>query len=255
MIPWHALTTAVAMAGFAATAAADGPAFDRPGISFSASTLAPHAIAWEQGTPDAQRDRSEGVTQTTYAANTRLRFGLASGLELQVSAPVFERIDSTSAAGDSSVEGSGDLSLGLKFSSPTGIDRLTWAALASISLPTAKAALGNGTEQYSLGATAAWAVNDHQSAAFYANVDVLDGRGTWTLSANTSLALSDTVGTYVEAGYRFGGAPGTPDNAVAGGGLTWMVTKTVQLDLYGDFGLTPSSTDLAAGCGVSMYFP
>jgi hypothetical protein len=42
---------------------------------------------------------------------------------------------------------------------------------------------------------------------------------------------------------------------VAGGGLTWMVRPNVQLDVYGLGGLTQSSTDLAAGCGVSVHFP
>ena len=66
--------------------------------------------------------------------------------------------------------------------------------------------------------------------------------------------MADSVGAYVEAGYQFGSARDQTDNAVAGGGLTWMVTPAVQLDAYGLVGLTRSSTDLAAGLGVSIFF-
>jgi len=44
-------------------------------------------------------------------------------------------------------------------------------------------------------------------------------------------------------------------NEVAGGGLTWMASNTVQLDIYGLHGLTSRSTALQAGVGVSVYFP
>jgi len=36
--------------------------------------------------------------------------------------------------------------------------------------------------------------------------------------------------------------------------LTWMVTPAVQIDAYGLAGLTRGSTDLSAGCGVSVFF-
>ena len=77
----------------AASARADGPAFDRPGIAFSPSTLPAHAFAWEQGLPDFQQDRSDGVTQRAYAASTRLRYGIADRWEVQLAAPLFEEID------------------------------------------------------------------------------------------------------------------------------------------------------------------
>ena len=128
------------------------------------------------------------------------------------------------------------------------------AALGAVSFPTARRDLSSGSEQYSLGATAGWSLSDAQAVAVYANVDVLHGDTTWTLSPNFSFALSETVGGYLEAGYQASSARDQPDNAVAGGGLTWLVRPNVQLDAYGLGGLTRDSTDLAAGCGVSVYF-
>jgi len=72
------------------------------------------------------------------------------------------------------------------------------------------------------------------------------------VSPSWSVALAESVGAYVEAGYQFGSAQDQKDNVVAGGGLTWMVTPVVQLDAYGLVGLTRSSTDLAAGLGMSV---
>jgi len=67
-----------------ATALADAPAFDRPGFAFATATLPPGSMDWEQGFPDLQRDETDGVRSTLYAANTTLRFGVTPTLEVQV---------------------------------------------------------------------------------------------------------------------------------------------------------------------------
>ena len=74
------------------------------------------------------------------------------------------------------------------------------------------------------------------------------------MSPSWGIPLAESVGAFIEAGYQFGSARDQTDNAVAGGGLMWMVTPVVQLDAYGLIGLTHSSTDLAAGLGVSIFF-
>jgi hypothetical protein len=237
----------------ASAAHADGPAFDRPGIAFAPSTLPAQSFAWEQGLPDFQQDRSDGVTQRAYAASTRLRYGISDRWEVQVAAPLFEEIDTTGSGQAFTAAGAGDLAVALKLSLTSGDGPFSMALLGAVSFPTARRDLGNGSEQYSFGATAGWSLSDSQSVAFYANVDLLDGDATWTLSPNWSFALSDAVGGYLEAGYQFSDAHGQADNVVAGGGLTWMVRPNVQLDAYALGGLTRASTDLAAGCGVSVY--
>jgi hypothetical protein len=92
---------------------------------------------------------------------------------------------------------------------------------------------GQESEQYSLGATVGSSLGEQQSLAFYANVDLLEGQSTWTASPSWGIALADSVGAFIETGYQFGSAQDQTDKAVAGGGLTWMVTPLVQLDVYG----------------------
>lgn len=83
----HGFLTGMAMAllacaGAQAAQAAQAPAYDRPGIGFSASTVGKGVLAWEQGLPDGSRDRSGGVTTTAWTADTLLRLGLAPTVEL-----------------------------------------------------------------------------------------------------------------------------------------------------------------------------
>ena len=98
------------------------------------------------------------------------------------------------------------------------------ALLGVVSVPTAARDIGLESEQYSLGATVGWSLGEQQSLALYANVDLLEGQSTWTVSPSWGIALADSVGAFIEAGYQFGSAQDQTDNAVAGGGLTWMVT-------------------------------
>lgn len=244
----------VACAAVAAPLLADTPAFDRPGIAFSPTTLPIHSFAWEQGLPDFQRDRSDGVTQHTYAASMRLRYGISDRWEVQLAAPLFEEIDTDGSGQAFKAAGAGDLSMAVKVGLMPAERDFSAALLGVVSFPTARSDISLGSKQYSLGATAGWSLGRQQSVALYANVDVLEGHATWTVSPNWSFALSNTVGGYLEGGYQFDNSKGQAENAVAGGGVTWMVTPAVQFDAYGLAGLTRSSTDLSAGCGVSVFF-
>jgi hypothetical protein len=226
-----------------------------PSIGPVSRSLRPRCRLVQSRLPDFQKDRSGGVTQRAYAANTRLRYGITDRWEVQLAAPLSEEIDTNGSGEAFTAAGMGDLAVALKFSLTSGDGPFGAALLSSVSFPTAARNLGNRTEQYSFGATTSWSPSDSQSVALYLNVDMLDGDATWTLSPNWSFALSDAVGGYLEAGYQFSVARGESDNAVAGGGLTWMVRPNVQLDAYGLRGLTRASVDVAAGCGVSVFLP
>ncbi|HQR48530.1 MAG TPA: transporter [Steroidobacteraceae bacterium] len=233
---------------------ADGPAFDRPGIAFSSTTMPAHSVTWEQGLLDFQRDQSGGVTQDAYVVDARLRYGLADRWEVQLAAPLYDEIDTHGSGQGLTTAGVGDLSLAVKLALTPRDDRFTMSMLGVVSFPTGNEDIGAGAEQYSLGATLGWTLSDSQSLAFYTNVDLLAGDATWTFAPSWNFDLGETVGGYVEAGYQ-PAAHGDPANALAGAGLMWLVKPTVQLDAYFLKGLTSESTDLAAGCGVSIFFP
>lgn len=252
----HVLLQLCAMAALLAgmgSAQADTPAFDRPGIAFSVTTLPAGTVSWEQGLPDLNRDRAEGITQTEYSAGSLLRVGLTENLELQVGHAAFNVLRTTGAGGSLRKHGAGDTSFALKMALPSLGQQLEWALLGSATLATGNAAFSAGDTAYALGATLEWSLDERSALAFYANVETLEGETTLSLSPSYSVALNDDLGLFAEAGYTR--TRHLPDDVVAGGGVTWMVAPTVQLDLSANVGLTSESTDLQAGFGVSVFFP
>jgi len=162
---------ATILLGPATPALADGPAFDRPGIAFAPSTLPARAWAWEQGLPDFQQDRADGVTEDAYLANTRLRLGVTDRFEVQVAVPLFMEVDSQGSGRAFRKSGTGDFSIAAKFAFGPGDGPVEMAVLAAVSFPTAtRREFGSDSELYSLGATVAHAVGDTQSPPVDAEV-------------------------------------------------------------------------------------
>ena len=247
------LCAMAAMMAGAGNAQADTPAFDRPGIAFSVTTLPAGTVSWEQGLPDLSRDRAEGVTRTEYSAGSLLRVGLAGNLELQVGHAAFNALHVSGGGESLRTDGAGDTSLALKLALPALADNLEWALLGSTTLATGNSAFTAGDTAYALGVTLEWSLDERSALAFYANAESLDGETTLSFSPSYSYSLNDDVGLFAEAGYTR--TRHLPDDVVAGGGVTWMVAPTVQLDLSANVGLTSDSTDLQAGFGVSVFFP
>jgi len=231
----------------AAPALADTPAFDRPGIAFSTTTLPVGGLAWEQGLPDFVHESGGGASTTLYSAGTNVRIGLTPRVELQVGAALFNWLDGD-GGNDSGI---GDSSLALKAALPSELKDFSWAVLGAVSLPTGDDPFTADDPRYDLGVTVSQDLDGDLSAAFYVNASHLDGDTTWSVSPSLGWAVNDRLGAYVEAGADFGA--GARDR-LAGGGLTWMLSPTVQLDLSAVFGLNDETPDMAGGFGVSAYF-
>jgi hypothetical protein len=244
-----ACVASAGLAGGAAPARADAPAFDRPGIAFSPSVLPTGEFALEQGLPDFQRDDANGIASRTFTAGTTFRAGIANSLELQIAGSLWNR--SSVRAGGVSMhdEGVGDTRFSLKWAPTLPVESLSLAVLGSATADTGAAAFTNGRPVYSLGATIGRKVGADCAVALYANVDHSGGTDTWTVSPNFSFPIAGDLGGYVEAGRTSGS--GESDSR-AGGGLTLLLHDRVQLDLYALHGLDHRSTDLTAGFGVSM---
>jgi hypothetical protein len=241
----------------AAHAQQDAPpdlAFDRPGIGFAASTLPRGGVALEAGLPGFSRDRDDaGVLSTQYTADINLRIGLASHVELQAFTSPWNqlRVAPRNAPAERS-SGAGDVGVGLKFALPLPSDTHAVALLASTTFATGSRDFSEGATQYALGASYEYAFNDHWTGALYANVTRGGSEDSVTWAPSLSFAATDTISTYLEAGFT--DSDGEPSTGIAGAGITWMVTPTVQLDASFDVGLDEDSPDTQAGLGVSVYF-
>ncbi|WP_422505899.1 transporter [Stenotrophomonas sp. GZD-301] len=253
-LPAAACLLLFAAANAHAQDADDAPSFDRPGIGFSTGTVPRGALALELGLPSLERDRdADGVLSTQYSSDITLRVGLAERLELQAFATPWNRLQVRPRGGPTYTRrGAGDAGLALKLALPTGSDRHSVAVLASSTFATGDRDFSEGGTQYALGASYEYAFDDRWSGALYANAVRGAGADTFTWSPSLSVALTDTVSSYVELGFT--DTDGEPSTAIAGAGVTWMLRPRVQLDASFDLGLDNASPDLQAGLGVSFYF-
>ena len=239
---------ALALLLASASAQAETPAFDRPGISFSTTTLPAGSFAIEQGLPDLVFDNSTDTT--VYSANTLVRVGLAANLEVQLATSLYNRLESD-APGSTSASGRGDSGIALKLALPSSRPTLSCALLGGVVFDTGEDPFTAGANVYSLGTTLSWALAQTESLSLFAGVDHADGETVYSVSPSLGFELSEVLGAYVEAGATL---TDTVNDYVVGGGIAWMVTDTVQLDVYADGGLGSNSTDLQAGFGVSAFF-
>ncbi|MEO8307203.1 MAG: transporter [Pseudomonadota bacterium] len=231
---------------------ADTPAFDRPGIAISTSTIPRGGVALELGVPDFQQVSDSGSRSTIYSLDVNLRAGLSDHIELQVATPLINDLHMRAFGLTDSAYGTGDLSLSLKAALPSSAEDFSWATLANATFATGQSQFTSGKSQYSLATAMSLKLNDMYSAGAYIKASLFAGRVGYTLSPNLNFGLSDALGAYLEAGYNH--VPGNSDATIAGGGLAWMATSRVQLDLSVDFGMTRHSPDVQGGFGVSLYF-
>ncbi|UNK44121.1 transporter [Luteimonas sp. S4-F44] len=231
-------------------ACAQDIAFDRPGIGFSASVLAPGQVAWEQGLPDLERNRDDGVRTTEVTAGSALRVGLGASLELQLSATPWQRMSMRDGGGARQVsEGAGDSSVGLKWALPS-TGALDWALLARYGLATGSRGLRPDTHLRSLGASVEGETEGGRGYALFAGYQHDDDGSGWQVAPSLDLFEAGTLAGYVEAGVGGGTQAGT----VVGSGLTWRPRPQLQFDLSVLRGVGGDAPDWQGGFGVAVGF-
>ena len=235
----------------ATTALADTPAFDRPGIAFSTSTIPRGSLAIELGVPDFLHDSGGGSTSTTYRFDTNFRTGLSQAVELELAAPIYNYDHTHDGQRSDFATGFGDTTLSLKATLPARSQEFTWALLASVTFVSGAKAFTGGSTQYQLATSMVEQLDDTCAAGLYVQLNDQAGSSGYTLSPSLGFIASPTLSGYFEAAYSH--ASHSPDTSVAGAGLAWMVTPVVQLDLSLDVGLTRASPQLQGGFGVSVY--
>jgi Putative MetA-pathway of phenol degradation len=228
------------------------PAFSRPGIAFPTATLPAGGFALEQGLPDFERDSAGGTELRSYSASTTLRYGIVENLEIQLQGSLYNWQRTRTPFLRDSRSGAGDTGLALLWALPSSNADFSWAVSGGATFASGDDDFSAGETQYDLGLATGFTLSDTVSAGLYGAVNHLDGVNTYTFSPGLSFALGDRAGAFIEAGYS--SAKGSPDQAVAGGGFTYMLTPRMQLDLSADAGLNDDTPDLTGGFGVSVYF-
>lgn len=233
-----------------AAAAADIPAFDRPGTGFAVTTLPARTFAWEQGLPDMSRDKRADITESVYRADAVIRAGLIDNLELQVSHAPYNYRRMTGPGRTREAEGASGTGISLKYALPDLSETLSWAVLGGTTVDIGNEPFSPDGTVYTLGTTVEWAWRNDRSLSTYLNVDKGGGDSIITVSPTYSVAVSDCADIYAELIYiRADGQP----QYLFGSGIAWMATDIVQLDLYANLGLNADSNDLEAGIGFSIF--
>lgn len=252
--PWSFIVTGIFLSALACTrpALAEDPSFDRPGYGFAPGVLRAGDITIEQGLPDWQRDRSQGVTSSQYSADTLLRIGLGGSLEAQLSGSPWNSLREQGAGVDSIRHGHGDTQLGLKLALPSGNSDFTWGLLGSMEFNDGDKDFRADRRQYLLAAQLNLQVNEQHSLGMYLEDVRSGGRDTTTAAFGDSVKLSQTFALYVETAWLH--SPDQGAGVVAGGGVTWTPITRLQFDAGFDRRVGGMAPEWQANLGVSMYF-
>lgn len=223
---------------------------DRPDFTESTVTIAPRHVQVESGSTLSH----DGPTVTTTYGEVLARAGLTSRLELRLAGNSFAR-ERTAGIVTSGLE---DGNIGIKYAILGEADGPSWrpsfSIIAGSSLPSGSTVFRSRRAQPEVKLLGAWSLSDR--LGFSSNLNVarpFDGARSFTeyaASASFGYAVSERVGAYAEG---FGFAPQDGSGLVSryvNGGVTFLFSPDVQLDMRAGTGRAVTSRDWFAGLGL-----
>ena len=232
---------------------------DRPGILFGTSIVPAGHLQVESGVLTFQNSGIPGGDSSLLSTPTFLRYGLSDSFELQMGVSPYNSLTMRSFGHRESTSGIGDIQLGAKYAllaGGAGTPAITLVGF--VTAPSGDSAFSGGRPAYNIDAVVAWQLADDSALSTmigYAHVPISGGQyaDSGALAASVSHSLNDRLGFYVEAGY-FPGFRHAADTALAGSGMTWLLTSHLQIDGFFDIGLNHASQNSLVGTGISFLF-
>lgn len=259
------LGVALASLGLSGAAAAQDREYcpDRPGLDTPACTIAPGRISVETSLADWTRDDQPGSREDTILfGDTLVRVGVSDTIEARIGFTSFGHDRMRDSTGVESVNGIGDVSLGMKANlhHPDGSD-LSVAVLPFVTLPVGRSSIGAGDWGAGFLVPVTYELSDTVSLDLTPEIDAAvdeDGNG-------RHLAYSSTAGLSVKVSKAFiltGEVQALRDNdpdrhatqALAALSLAWMAGDDLQFDLFGAAGLNDDTPDARLYAGISRRF-
>ncbi|MGH8232668.1 MAG: transporter [Rhodanobacteraceae bacterium] len=260
---WSLLSCALAIAAGTAVAA-QAQSFseqtistDRPGMLFGTSIVPAGHLQIESGMLTFQNSEIPGGDSSLLSTPTFLRYGLSDLFELQMGVSPYNSLTMRSFGRSESFSGPGDIQLGAKYAlmaGGAGIPSITLVGFVTV--PSGDGAISGGRPAYNIDAVAAWQFADDSALSTmigYTQTPISGDQyaDSGALAASVSHSINDRLGFYVEAGC-FPGFHHAADTAVAGGGITYLLTNHLQIDGFFDVGLNHASPNSLAGTGISF---
>ena len=224
---------------------------DRPDQTESAAAVPRGLVQVETG---YLFSRDDGV-DTFEAPGTLVRIGLGSRAEL--------RIGHAGVMGAAGHRGAGDSEFGAKVNLIAASDGWTpeLAIIGGLSLPTGDAPFSSGGADPSFLMAFAHELSPRLSvgynvgAAWESSPDQPDREAALLYTLVLGIGVTDRLGAFVEVfGNRRTTGHAATDFSVDGG-LTFLLTDTMQFDLYAGRGLHGPATDVFVGTGLSFRLP
>jgi hypothetical protein len=248
-------------AALAQDAAASSPIVtDRPGLLFSSLTVGRGVFQAELGLPAVTLNDDGGVDTRLTSLVGLVRYGLTDSFELRLGGPIYNESRVTAGGVRATDRGFGDLEVGAKWHLFDNAGaRPSFALIPSVIVPVGEKGFSAEKPVYQLNAMAEWTLKDGWGAgalAGYLNGPSGGDRyGQETLAVSLGRSLpSPRWNAYGEAVYVITSLSGASDSSFLGGGIKYLVSNDLQLDLSFDRGLTSDSPDWLLGLGLSARF-
>ena len=235
-----------------ATAWADNPGYDRPGLGFTPASLDAGDVTFEQGLPTWTEDRQNFIRSAQYSADSLLRLGLGHALELQFGDSLYNHLQLSGAGVHQHSTGRGDSNVALKLALPSSNAAFNWGLLGSVEFTDGNRDFRNDQRQYLLGMALGLQLNPADSIGAYLEDVRAGGADCHTMAVNGSHALTSTLTVYGEAVWQR--EADSHAGTLAGAGLAWQVSHRVQLDAGFRRRVSGPLPTWWAGLGASMFF-
>ena len=238
---------------------------DRPDQTETAVVVPVGTVQVEIGATLAIDEEGGERSETTGAPSTLVRYGVHPRFELRLEWPGWIEAEGRGAGGESRVSEAADPELGVKvaLASAHGA-RPDMVLIAHVSLPVGGEPVGSPRADPSFRLSVAHTLSDRVGLGWNAGWEAASFRDVngdvhtltrFVYTACLGFDLSARWGAYTEF---FGDLP-AGDSAPAAhafdGGVTFLVTPRVQLDLSAGVGLNARAPDRFVGVGISFRVP
>jgi hypothetical protein len=255
-------TLAIALVSLAALHGASASAQDReycperPGIDTPACTMAPGRVSVETSIADWTRD------DNILFGDTLVRVGVSDTIEARVGWTPFGHDRMRDQTGVDTVNGVGDVSLGLKANlhNPDG-SGLSIAALPYVTLPVGRSNIGAGDWGAGFLIPVTYELSDTLSLDLTPEIDAAvdeDGNGrhlAYSTAAGLAVKLNkDFTLTGEFQALRDDDPEDHATQALAALSLAWSATDDLQFDVFGAAGLNDHTPDARVYAGIARRF-
>ena len=237
---------------------------DRPTKSNFACVVDTGHLQYEADVVNVAHLRIDGVTTDTYlASNPTLKYGLAKDIDVEAGIVPWSVVRTHDDSGRTTIlRGPGDLYLRAKWNWLDALDgKLSTTVLPYVKAPTARHGIGNGAVEGGVLLPTNYQLTDRITLTTVPEFDALkdgDGRGHHFNTAqlvNVGYALPHDLTAYAELWGDWNVDPaGIVRQYSADAALAWGVTKTLQLDVGVNAGLSRDTPRVQLYFGVSQKF-